>query len=1237
MRALPSSPRRRTASSAAPTAAPSTTAAGAAELVPVTAQAARNASEPDDDARARPERRERAATTARPASAALSRCPARSRGSRAGRRGRARRRRRRSRGRAPSSAAGARRRRRASAASARPTTGRSGTTRADSLAWAVSARISALTPRRSSSRRASDRSSAGRSPPARSCSEMAAAAKRARCPSAAASAVADVLSARPHAGRPARTPRPPRRRAAARGHERAIGRAAGAQLRRDPAQGVGQLALERAFAAGTPRMRRRSASGARFRAMRARGACDAPRARLSRTAITPLRSAAQRASTAAAATSCQPRPRRSTPWIETQPALAVAPASDLHDDVERRGNLLAHRGVRQLETRHQREQLDPPERVLGPLRVDGRERPVVARRHRLEHVERLAAAHLADDQSVGPHPQRVAHELPDADLARALETRAARLQARDVRAIDAQLGGVLDGHDPLARVDARGERAQQRRLAARRAAADDDREPRAHAAIEQVGVGLGERAELDQLGQRERSWREPAQRQERSVRRERRQHDVQARAVGETRVDHRLRVVEPASRARGQANAGVAQRAGVVEAQRRALQTAPALDPDLGRPVRDHLGDARIVERASPADPAASPPTPPSGAPSNAAAALSCARSQRLTRRARRRARRARRTPPPAAAVPARARARHAESGLTVASSGSPVCSASACAARGLRDPVATTPARRAERPSRASSSDIRRAPRAPRASVLATIATRLARSSTGMVSTPTRAPQSTIARRPLATARSRTRAIPRSSIEIRLLRQRRRRQARGTLRRWRARPRAPPAWPRARRRCAGTRPAPPRGPRRPRRHRPSRAPDRARTPVRAQPPSATAQVVVPMPPPAPSSAMWPSSSSARAARRASKQPAAASACRSAGASIGRSTTPTAPQSSACCAARFRTRRRDQEDARVGSARALAADEVARSRARGVGRQEHVGVGGSAQPPGVRPREGRRARRALPLSSARIAAEQGEPDDHGALAAQQQPHVAPTSPGRERQRDRRRSAQRHRDAARALTRGREQLETRALRPVRRSGRGSRRRRSGLGAAGACPEQIPAPGRVRPLALRCGAATCAVARAQGAAHEEIAAGEVDLRATTGQPVESADHRRRAIGRRRSARRRRRLGGRSRLRRARAGARAPWSARSPPCGSETQREGDQREREAERGQPVLAQPVEQAEAAHGATVPAAASGRRSVKRAPRSPRDADADAAAVRLGDGAHRRESDARAARRCPEP
>jgi len=210
-----------------------------------------------------------------------------------------------------------------------------------------------------------------------------------------------------------------------------------------------------------------------------------------------------------------------------QPALPIAAADDLHDDVEGRCDLLAHGCMRQLEPCHQREQLDAPERILGPLGVHRGERPVVARRHGLQHVQRLAAAHLAHDEPIGPHAQGVTHEIADSDLAGALQARAARLEPRHVRAVDAQLGGILDRDDPLTGVDAGGQRAQQRGLAARRATADHDREARAHAALEQIGIGLGERAELDQLAQRERTRRETAQGEQRPVRCERRKHDVE--------------------------------------------------------------------------------------------------------------------------------------------------------------------------------------------------------------------------------------------------------------------------------------------------------------------------------------------------------------------------------------------------------------------------------------------------------------------------------------------------------------------------------------------------------------------------------------------------------------------------------------------------------------------------------------------------------------------------------------
>ena len=61
--------------------------------------------------------------------------------------------------------------------------------------------------------------------------------------------------------------------------------------------------------------------------------------------------------------------------------------------------------------------------VLGGVRVDGGERAVVAGRHRLEHVEGLAAADLTDDDAVGAHAQGVADQVADGDLALALDVR----------------------------------------------------------------------------------------------------------------------------------------------------------------------------------------------------------------------------------------------------------------------------------------------------------------------------------------------------------------------------------------------------------------------------------------------------------------------------------------------------------------------------------------------------------------------------------------------------------------------------------------------------------------------------------------------------------------------------------------------------------------------------------------------------------------------------------------------
>ena len=89
----------------------------------------------------------------------------------------------------------------------------------------------------------------------------------------------------------------------------------------------------------------------------------------------------------------------------------------------------------------------------------------------LQQVGGFAAAHLADDDVIGPVPQGVAHEIADGDGSL---LQPPRLEPDAVRAVDAQLEGVLDGDDPLVVGQECDEGVEQRRLAAAGAAAHED-------------------------------------------------------------------------------------------------------------------------------------------------------------------------------------------------------------------------------------------------------------------------------------------------------------------------------------------------------------------------------------------------------------------------------------------------------------------------------------------------------------------------------------------------------------------------------------------------------------------------------------------------------------------------------------------------------------------------------------------------------------------------------------------
>ena len=119
--------------------------------------------------------------------------------------------------------------------------------------------------------------------------------------------------------------------------------------------------------------------------------------------------------------------------------------------------------------------------------MDGAHAAVVAGVHRLQHVEGLGAAALAEDDAVGPHAQRVADQVALGDLAAALQVGRPGLQPDDMRLLQLQLGRVLDRDDALAGVDQPAHGVQQRGLAGAGAAGDDDVQPAARGDLQHPG------------------------------------------------------------------------------------------------------------------------------------------------------------------------------------------------------------------------------------------------------------------------------------------------------------------------------------------------------------------------------------------------------------------------------------------------------------------------------------------------------------------------------------------------------------------------------------------------------------------------------------------------------------------------------------------------------------------------------------------------------------------------------
>ena len=111
---------------------------------------------------------------------------------------------------------------------------------------------------------------------------------------------------------------------------------------------------------------------------------------------------------------------------------ATRQAVDLHNQVDRAGNLCSHRTQWHIKAAHHDHRLETSDRVTRRVRMACGQRTIVTGVHRLEHIERFSTTTFADDDPVGTHTQAVSHEVGRRNSAFAFDVCRACFQADHV-------------------------------------------------------------------------------------------------------------------------------------------------------------------------------------------------------------------------------------------------------------------------------------------------------------------------------------------------------------------------------------------------------------------------------------------------------------------------------------------------------------------------------------------------------------------------------------------------------------------------------------------------------------------------------------------------------------------------------------------------------------------------------------------------------------------------------------
>src|SRR5256714_6002526 len=259
-------------------------------------------------------------------------------------------------------------------------------------------------------------------------------------------------------------------------------------------------------------------------------------------------------------------------------ARSVAQPRRLDDDVDRGADHFADGAGGQREAANGDHGLAARQRFAGIVGVQRSHRAVMAGVHGLQQIERLGSADFADDDAFGSHTQAVAYQFAHGDLAFALDVGRAGFQPHHMRLLQLKFGGVFAGDDALVVLDELRQAVQQRGLAGTCAAGDQHVAADAADDLQDFGTLRRDRAEFDQLIERQLVLLEFADGERGPVDRQRRYDGVDARAVGEARVADRRGFVDAAGDLADDALADVEQLLVVAKADAGALDLAGDLD-----------------------------------------------------------------------------------------------------------------------------------------------------------------------------------------------------------------------------------------------------------------------------------------------------------------------------------------------------------------------------------------------------------------------------------------------------------------------------------------------------------------------------------------------------------------------------------------------------------------------------------------------------------------------------------